>query len=135
MKTKTSIKQKPANRIKPVVSGSAEFQSEHKLFFEIADWMPLPGLPAASEFKRFRVGSCDGLWRSTSDSYDILAITNNEKGNGHLRDVLQWFEQSCRRDKKVLRVLEVWNSNFKKHLIEKCSFKDIGSDNVERHYR
>lgn len=119
---------------KPVVIGSAKFKSEHGLPFEIADWNPLPGFPATKEFMRFRVGSCDGLWRSTKESYDILAITNDNKGNGHFNDVLQWFEQSCRRDKKVLRILEVWNKRFKRHLITKRSFKDIGGDNVEKHF-
>lgn len=107
------------------------FKSKHNLDFEIAEWVPLINMPLAKEFFRFRVGTCSGLWRSTKDSYDILAIDNKNPGNGHFDDVLEWFIQSCKRDKKVLRVLEIWNKNFKKHLIEKRGFKKINKDDVE----
>lgn len=101
------------------------FESTHKLSFEIAPWL-------TQDFKRFRVGTCDGLWNATDESYDILAVTNEAPGNGHFEDVLEWFEQSCRRDKKSLRFLELWNEGLKKNLIEKRGFKDIGNDNVEK---
>ena len=103
------------------------FQSEHNLIFEVAPY-PL-NIDSKKEWIAFRVGTCEGLWCSTAKSYEILAVKNNKIGNGHFNDVLEWFEQSCRRDKKSLKILEVWNSNFKKHLIEKRFFKDIGKDN------
>lgn len=109
--------------------------TKHKLDFLVADWEPLPGFPIAGEFKRFRVGTCDGLWASTDFSYDILAVTNEQKGNGHFEDVLQWFYYSCIRDKKKFRILEVWNQDLKKHLIEKRGFKASGLDNVEKSYK
>ena len=60
-------------------------------------------------FKCFRVGTCEGLWRSTPENYEILAIVNKKKGNGHFQKALWWFEQSCKRDKKKLRIIKVWN--------------------------
>lgn len=109
------------------------FETTHKLDFEVAPWEPIPGFMNNTEnFYRFRVGTCHGLWRSTWISYDILAIDNEEKGNGHFEDVLEWFEQSCRRDKKCLRILEVMNKRFKTHLIEKRGFVDIKLDNVQK---
>lgn len=81
------------------------------------------------------MGTCEGVWLSTQVSYDILAVSNNQQGNGHFEDVLQWFEFSCRREGYVLRFLECWNKDFKKHLIEKRGFKDIGNDNVELKYK
>jgi hypothetical protein len=60
-------------------------------------------------FKQFRVGTCDGLWRTTDDAYEILAVLNRQKGNGHFKQAMLWFEQSCRRDGKKFRILEVWN--------------------------
>ena len=127
------IKPRQPHLHKAGVSGSAEFQSEHNLIFEVA---PYPyNIDDKNQWMLFRVGTCEGLWCSTDKSYDILAITNNQQGNGHFNDVLQWFEQSCRRDKKALRILEVWNINFKNHLITKRQFKDVGGDNVSRHYR
>ena len=94
------------------------FESTHNLPFEVADWI-------TPSFKRFRIGTCEGLWRSTASSYDILAIDNNVPGNGYLHDVFDWFEYSCKRDKKDFRILEVWNTGFEKHLIEKRGFKKV----------
>jgi hypothetical protein len=70
----------------------------------------------------FRVGTCHGLWRSTDDAYEILAIKNNKQGNGHFDETLQWFESSCRRDGKKLRLYELWNKQLERHLIEKRGF-------------
>lgn len=106
------------NKIKKV-----DFKSEHNLPFEVSSWI-------VPDFTRFRVGTCDGLFRSCDKSYDILAISNSNVGNGHFNDVLQWFENSCKRDNKNLQILEVWNSNLKAHLINKRGFNDIGNDNV-----
>lgn len=60
-------------------------------------------------FYGFRVGTCEGLYRSTDDAFEILAIVNREKGNGHFSDAMWWFEQSCRREQKKLRLLETFN--------------------------
>lgn len=101
------------------------FKTTHDLSFETAPWI-------VSDFTRFRIGSCHGLWRSTDDSYDILAVDNESSGNGHLNDVFEWFEHSCKRDKKVLRVLECMNKRFEIHLIEKRGFK--GEYNLEKKF-
>lgn len=95
------------------------FISTNKLDFEVADW------PYDQDYKQFRIGTIEGLWGVTPVSYDILAITNKEPGNGHLQDVFDWFEMSCKRDNKNLRILEVWNKKFMNHLIEKRGFKSI----------
>ena len=99
------------------------FVSEHKLDFEVAEWIMGPWV-------QFRVGTCHGLWLPTDKTYDILAIRNDKPGNGHFNDALQWFENSCKRDGRDFRFLEVWNKNLKAHLIKKRGFKDIGDDNV-----
>lgn len=79
----------------------------------------------------FRVGTCHGLYCSTDKTYDIIAIENDVKGNGHLEDVFQWFENSCRRDNKNLRVLEFFNKRFKKHLIRKRGFQKQGNNVIK----
>ncbi len=105
-----------------------EFKTKNNLPFEIAEY------PFGNDgWILFRVGTCEGLWRSTHKSYEILAIKNNAQGNGHLNDMFQWFEHSCRRDNKSLKVLEVWNDDFKNHLINKRGFKEYG-DNVEKKF-
>lgn len=109
--------------------------TKHNLDFEAAPWEPLPGFPAAENFTRFRIGTCEGLWASTKTSYDILAVTNEVPGNGHWDDVLQWFEFSCKRDKKNFRILEVWNKRLKKHLTTKRGFKLDGPDNVIKRFK
>jgi len=82
----------------------------------------------------FRIGTCEGLWQATATSYIIIAITNSNNGNGHLTDVFEWFENSCKRDGKTLRVVEIMNSGFMAHLINKRGFKKIAGDNVEKKF-
>lgn len=101
----------------------------HNLDFECAEWR------YDSRFMMFKVGTCEGLWTSTSMTYDILAIDNSVPGNGHFEDVLQWFEHSCRRDKKNLRFLEIMNIKFKIHLISKRGFvPERKTDNVIKRF-
>jgi hypothetical protein len=105
-----------------------EFISTHALDFLQRPWID-------KEFFEFRIGTCHGLYRSTSESYDILAIVNDQPNNGHLDDVFQWFENSCHRDQRELRVLEVWNKNLKRHLIVKCGFRESKADDVVKSFR
>lgn len=112
----TSKKSKPSKK---------PFTTVHSLSFEVAPW------ERSEDWLRFRVGTCSGLWRSTSVSYAILAVTNDEPGNGHFEDVLQWFEHSCRRDGRALCMLVVANKRFKQHLIEKRDFIAVGNNCVK----
>lgn len=102
------------------------FQTEHNLGFTSRYW--------GDSWEEFKIGTCFGQWRSTDDSYEILSILNTEKGNGHVKDVFQWFEYSCIRDKKDLKVLEVWNNDFKRMLIRN-DFIEIGDhDTMIKYY-
>ncbi len=112
---------------------NAIFQTKHHLPFEAAAY-PL-NLDDENDWKLFRVGTCEGLWCSTDNSYDILAITNNTPGNGHFTDVLQWFEFSCRRDGKDLRILEVWNKGLKRHLVKKQNFSVLEGDTLIKAFK
>lgn len=107
--------------------------SVHNLTFEVADYSP--DLPIGSGFKKFRVGTCEGLWCSTATSYGILAITNSQPNNGHFEDVIQWFEMSCKRDQKDFEILEVWNDRLKKHLLTKRGFRKSTGDNVIKRFK
>ena len=103
----------------------------HKLDFEVAEHNI--NIDSNYNWMKFKVGTCYGLWSCSENSYNILAIKNSNKGNGHLLDVFEWFEFSCKRDKKTLIIMEVWNKRFKKYLIKKKGFKDCGLD-VEKSY-
>jgi hypothetical protein len=73
----------------------------------------------------FRIGTCHGQWGSTKDSYYILSVINNIPGNGHLTDVFEWFEFSCKRDNKNLLVLKCMNKRFYTHLSSKRGFSPL----------
>ncbi len=94
----------------------------HKLDFESLPYSSLLG----NDLLRFRIGSCEGLWGCTSDSYFILSVFNH--GNGHLDDVFEWFEFAAKRDGKNLMVLECFNQRFYRHLCEKRDFKPLDAD-------
>lgn len=103
------------------------FKSTHNLTFETADWHD-------PQFQLFRIGSCEGLWGATEESYLIVAVTNSKPGNGHFEDVLEIFENSCKRDGKTLKVVEIMNADFMQHLITKRGFKKIAGSNCEKEF-
>lgn len=102
----------------------------HKLDFEAA-YSPYD-IFGDNGHKMYRVGTCDGQWGSTKDCYFILSILNKQPGNGHVQDVFEWFEFSCKRDNKNLLVLECMNERFYNHLLSKRGFikLDEKGDNV-----
>lgn len=82
--------------------------------------------PKDPNWHEFKIGTVTGLWQTIQSpipAYQILSFLNRSPGNGHLEDVFQWFENSCKRDNYCLIILEVWNQTFKKHLIEKRGFQ------------
>ena len=96
-----------------------QFKSTHSLDFMGTPWHRDPTMMA------FRVGTCHGLYYPTEKEYVILAIENNEPGNGHFEDVLEWFENSCRRDKKNLGFNQVMNKRLMAHLVTKRGFRQV----------
>ncbi len=98
-----------------------EFKTTHNLMFEVAD-SPYNQLFRTDNHKLFRIGTCTGQWGSTDDSYYILSVVNDIEGNGHLDDVFEWFEHSCKRDNRNLLVLVVVNTVFYDSLINKRGF-------------
>lgn len=112
-------KSKPAPQSKP-------FTTAHKLDFESSPWH------RSDDFFMFRIGTCHGLWRATHVTYDILAVYNDQRGNGHFEDVMQWFSHSCRRDEKYLRIMEIMNEDFLRHLIEKRGFTAEGDHCIKK---
>jgi hypothetical protein len=97
-------------------------KTKHDLDF-LSDNHPFYGLI-------FKVGTCHGIWRFNADSYIIIAITNDKPNNGHLDDVFQWFENSCKRDKRSLKVIEIMNRDFYWHLISKRGFEPVDNESV-----
>jgi len=76
----------------------------------------------------FRVGTCEGQYGATPDSYYIISVINKQPGNGHFTDVLEWFYHSCKRDNRNLIVLECMNKKFFDHLVIKRGFVALGKD-------
>lgn len=95
------------------------FKTTHDLPFLSKRWDSAFNFDGLQEFK---IGTCIGQWTSTKETYDIISIVNDQPGNGHLEDVFEWFENSCKRDKRSLRVLACMNNKFEKHLVYKRGF-------------
>lgn len=96
----------------------------HNLIFESKPWERDPSM------QKFRIGTCGGLWGSNDFCYYILAIDNEQPGNGHLDDVFEYFEASCIRDDRNLLVLQCMNKSFYDHLINKRGFVAVDEENV-----
>ena len=90
----------------------SDFVSEHNLLFETREWW------FDNNKTEFCVGTCEGLYYCDKKNYIILAIRNNSPGNGHFNDVIQWFENSCKRDKRNLVFECIINDRFKKYLLK-----------------
>lgn len=94
-------------------------QTTHNLEFEVAP---------SKYGMLYRVGSCHGQWMGYEDCYCILSVINDYPGNGHLNDVFEWFEHSCKRDGKNLLILECFNEGFYEHLIKKRGFVPLDKE-------
>lgn len=104
-----------------------QLKTTHDLDFEVCE-------NSGYQFPLFRIGTCSGQWGSTRDSYFILSVINDKPGNGHLDDVFEWFEFSCKRDNKNFLVLECMNEKFYQHLLSKRGFiplDDKGSNVIK----
>lgn len=110
-----------------------KFVSKHKLDFLVSDYKTF--FSTSEKWFAFKVGTCEGLFTAKNNSYQILAILNNEINNGHFEDVMQWFENSCKRDNYSLMFLEIWNKKFRKHLVSKRGFVMVGEFNAEKKFR
>lgn len=99
------------------------FKSYHNLEFESRAWVRDP------KIQEFRIGTCHGQWFPfhwpLHSAYVILSVINEYPGNGHFEDVLQWFEQSAKRDKYALEIWEIHNWRLFDHLIRKRGFKEM----------
>lgn len=102
--------------------------TKHKLDFEAARW------PIDERIMLFRIGTCEGQYLFVENSICILSVVNSVPGNGHLDDVFEWFEFASKKQGHSLKVLAIMNEGFKKHLIEKRGFVDVGDDNVEKYF-
>lgn len=112
------------------------FKSRHNLKFEAYKW----DFGLAGSAYNFRIGTCGGLYSFNKTAYIIIAIENKQKGNGHFEDVLEWFYESCKRDKMDLIIAEIWNARLYRHLVIKRGFKDISlpesdGQNVVKSYK
>lgn len=86
------------------------------------------------DWKCLNMGTCIVHFGETEQAYEIFGIVNTNKGNGHLEDVLQWFEYMCKEKGKYLIFTHFENQNFKKHLIEKRGFESYGKNNAIKIY-
>lgn len=98
----------------------------HNLDFEGAE-SPYAKL-LNDDHKLFRIGTCGGQYGYTSDSFYIISVINKEPNNGHLNDVFEWFEYSCKTSGRNLLVLECMNEDFYQHLLTKRGFLPLDKD-------
>jgi hypothetical protein len=105
--------------------------TKHKLDFLSAIWDIDPS------WREFKIGTVTGLWRSIEypiSAYEILAFKNQEPNNGHLDDVFEWFEYSCKRDNRPLIILDVINTDFKSYLIRERGFWCYDKDSLIKYF-
>ena len=95
------------------------FKSKNGLKFKTASHI-IGGAPSGLE--KFKVGSVHGLWRQGETVIEIWAIINDEPGNGHMDDAIEWFVEIARLSGVILRVVEISSVTFRNQLIDKWGF-------------
>lgn len=78
-----------------------------------------------------RVGTCCFQWRATDVAYEILTIINDVPGNGDFGHTLDWFYESCQRDKRVLIIREIWNKRLAAHLLKR-GFRFVNNTDMRK---
>lgn len=95
---------------------------EPKRDFKAAPW------PFAAQFGddlvQFIYGSCHGLLRVTDGTLGLLAIENEEQGNGQFAEFMELYEQIAKAMYLDASVLEITNDRLYKHLVTKRSYSN-----------
>lgn len=105
----------------------------HKLKFEDGGLWQNP-FAIGEGWRHYRVGTCKGLYRSRGTAYEILAVANEQPGNGHVEAMLAWFIKSCKRDKFNLVVRDVVNKKLVAKLA-RLGFTCYAGDNYVKRYK
>ena len=80
-----------------------------------------------SNWKNFKLGSCQGQFGEDEIDVEIFGILNKDKGNGDFEKVIAWFENYCKENKKALLISHIENERLRSHLINKRGFIPIGN--------
>ena len=103
-------------------------QTTHNLDYEQAgNW------DFDADYSHFRVGTVQGLFAFRKDSIEILGLINSQEGNGHVKDVFEWFEYSCKVNKKRhLVIQECINPRFKEMCIKNGYERVRGTNDLQK---
>src|SRR5687768_2146489 len=102
-------------------------KTTHNLDFKATPWHRNP------KIMLFKIGTCHGQYYNTELTWNVISITNDHPGNGHLDDFFQWFEYACKRDDRIFVIEEFLNERFRQHCIDKRGFIAIpGTNNVAK---
>lgn len=105
------------------------FQSIHKLDYLQAP--PYLGVLGGT-FIPYKIGTCHGIFCMSKRAFKIVAVVNDNPGNGHFTDVLEWFEYAAKLNGKALEVVEIWNDPLRQHLINKRGFTLLKNGDVRK---
>jgi hypothetical protein len=78
--------------------------------------------PLTDDVYRFFVGTCNGIFDVNAEGVNIIGITNENPGNGHVDDVFEWFEYAAAGADTRLWVREIYNQRFKQRCLTKRGF-------------
>src|ERR1044072_6078329 len=90
-------------------------------------------LNIGEDWRRFRVGTCSGLYRHRDNAYEMLSISNDYPGNKHVEATFAHFFASCKRDKADFIIRVVINRSLKSKLIER-GFTALNEDDYIKRF-
>lgn len=99
-----------------------KFKSTHGLKLQLAH-ETLNGI--GTGFLIFKIGTCSGRYKHGDISIDLLKLDNeNESGNGHETDVIEWLYEIARLENMPLRFKKPLQPEFEQFLIQQHGFID-----------
>jgi hypothetical protein len=91
----------------------------HHLNFLSSPWNDPLGVGG---YMAFKIGTCNGLYTIKPQMLMLISVNNEERGNGHLNDVFEWFEYGAKFQSVPLSIVAFLNDRFYHHCLEKRGF-------------
>ena len=77
----------------------------------------------SANWTEVEIGTCFAVVEYGTELNTLLFIENDEPGNGDFKRMMDYLEWESNEAAVSIEVIEIWNKNLEKHLINKRGYK------------
>lgn len=112
------------------------FKSTHDLKFLHRPWAISYMISHEIQMQEFKIGTVHGLYRiDNKKRYLVInSVINDDPGNGHFKDLMEWLEFNCSELKYSLVFEEIFNPKMKLILFH-YGFNVLSSNEMIKKYK